>query len=194
MLALNHSGETCPAAIFYPNFVIIDVTGIHLVNISFCKCYQAGLPCPRREQLLRHRLFPATLKEPRAAFTFEFLNTFHLLTLQSKIAAYDFYRATEQKTDNVGVKDLPVSISLYLLLTPIELLMCRTITSVFLTSYESIATSCLPNDQGVVTIQRASGQHSQGNVPLTVQRALILVSICRMIGLALSRNAGKPTL
>ncbi|KAF9492480.1 hypothetical protein BDN71DRAFT_1591590 [Pleurotus eryngii] len=42
-----------------------------------------------------------------AAFTLDVLETFHLLTLQSKVAAYDFYRTLEHKTDNAGVKDLP---------------------------------------------------------------------------------------
>ena len=36
------------------------------------------------------------------------LNHFHLLTLQSKIAAYDFYLALERQTDNTGTTKLQV--------------------------------------------------------------------------------------
>lgn len=75
------------------------------------------MPGHRREQLLRHRLFPATLKVPQAAFTFDVLDTFHTLTLQSKIAAYDFYWALERKTDGSGVHNLPVRTSSF---TPIR--------------------------------------------------------------------------
>ncbi len=41
-------------------------------------------------------------------FTFAVLNHFHLLTLQSKIAAYDFYLALERQTDNSGGTKLQV--------------------------------------------------------------------------------------
>lgn len=96
MVPLNHGGHPCPGAVeTIQDFVVIDVSGIHILNLSVCKCYQMGLLTTLRNQLLRHRLFPATLKLPQAAFTFNLLNTFHLLTLQSKIAVFDFYRATE---------------------------------------------------------------------------------------------------
>ncbi len=109
---LGHDGSACPGAPeIVEGFTVIDVSGIHIVDMSFCHCYQPGMPGHRREQLLRHRLFPATLKVPQAAFTFDVLDTFHTLTLQSKIAAYDFYRALERKTDNTGVQNLPVSMS-----------------------------------------------------------------------------------
>ncbi|KAF4606853.1 hypothetical protein EYR38_000908 [Pleurotus pulmonarius] len=88
-------------------FTVIDVSGIHIVDMGFCRCYQPGMPGHRREQLLRHGLFPATLKVPQAAFTFDVLDTFHKLTLQSKIAAYDFYRSLERKTDSADIQDLP---------------------------------------------------------------------------------------
>ncbi|KAF9496955.1 hypothetical protein BDN71DRAFT_1588551 [Pleurotus eryngii] len=105
---LGHNGARCPnASDIVKDFVVVDLSGIHLTNIGFCGCYQQGMPHHRRDQLLRHRLFPATLKVPQAAFTLDVLETFHLLTLQSKVAAYDFYRTLEHKTDNAGVKDLP---------------------------------------------------------------------------------------
>lgn len=109
-VTLGHDGGPCPGSPdVAANFVIIDVSGIHRVDVAFCGCRRIGISTHRRDLLLRHRLFPATLKVPQAAFTFDVLNTFHVLNLQSKISAYDFYRGLEHKTDNAGIEDLPVS-------------------------------------------------------------------------------------
>ncbi|KAF9490853.1 hypothetical protein BDN71DRAFT_1510941 [Pleurotus eryngii] len=108
VLWLGHNGAQCPNTTdTVKDFVVIDVSGIHLKTVAFCGCYKKGMPHHRRDQLLHHKLFPTTLKVPQAAFTFDVLESFHLLTLQSKIAAYDFYCALEHKTDNAGVKNLP---------------------------------------------------------------------------------------
>ncbi|KAF9488598.1 hypothetical protein BDN71DRAFT_1403060 [Pleurotus eryngii] len=108
VVLLNHSSNPCPGAVeTIWDFIVINVSGIHILNLSIYKCYQMGLPTTLCNQLLRHQLFPATLKLPQATFTFNLLNMFYLLTLQSKIAVFDFYHATEQQTDNVGVKKLP---------------------------------------------------------------------------------------
>ena len=48
------------------------------------------------------------MSRPQTAFTFEMLDTFHLLTLQSKISAYDYYSSLENKTNNVS-KSVKVS-------------------------------------------------------------------------------------
>ncbi|KAF4564770.1 hypothetical protein EYR36_002709 [Pleurotus pulmonarius] len=80
--------------------------GIHLVDIVFCHCFLGSLST-RREQLLHGRLLLASFKVPQAAFTFELLETFHGLTLQSKISAYDFYRSVKHKSDNTGMEPMP---------------------------------------------------------------------------------------
>ncbi|GBE89394.1 hypothetical protein SCP_1600550 [Sparassis crispa] len=41
---------------------------------------------------------------PRTAFTFDYLNTFHLLTLQGKLNLYDYYKAILRKMDNTGLE------------------------------------------------------------------------------------------
>ncbi|GBE87436.1 hypothetical protein SCP_1101120 [Sparassis crispa] len=43
-------------------------------------------------------------EHPCTAFTFDYLNTFHLLTLQGKINLYDYYKAILWKTDNVALQ------------------------------------------------------------------------------------------
>ncbi|KAF4568149.1 hypothetical protein EYR36_010158 [Pleurotus pulmonarius] len=45
--------------------------------------------------------------KPQTAFTFDVLNTFHLLTLQGKLSAYDFYLSIDHKTNNAGNLELP---------------------------------------------------------------------------------------
>ena len=104
---LGHGGNPCPMPFREdPNFTLVDVSGVHRVNIIFCGC--PAHPHPRI-QLLRHSWFPASIEHPETAFTFELLNFFHLLTLQGKISAYDFYTAVHGLRDNAGLAHLPVS-------------------------------------------------------------------------------------
>ncbi|KAG6808746.1 hypothetical protein H0H92_003017, partial [Tricholoma furcatifolium] len=64
------------------DFMIIDVTGIHPVGIDFCAC--GGSNQSHMVQLLRSRLFPATVSNPKTAATFQALKTFELLSYESK--------------------------------------------------------------------------------------------------------------
>jgi len=82
--------------------MVFDVSGAHLVNINYCGCWPDD-PMDRRTQHLRHRWFPATLIRPQTVFTFDFLDTFHELTLQSKGNLYDFYLTILRKTDNANI-------------------------------------------------------------------------------------------
>ncbi|KAF9491484.1 hypothetical protein BDN71DRAFT_1351321, partial [Pleurotus eryngii] len=84
-------------------FIIVDVLGIHLINIVFCHCFMASLSI-YREQLLHRHLLPASFKVLQAAFMFELLETFHGLTLQFKISVHNFYCSVEHKTDNTGME------------------------------------------------------------------------------------------
>jgi hypothetical protein len=65
-------------------------------------------------QLFRQRWLPATWNAPRTVFTFEFLNTFHLLNLQSKCNLYDYYHATLRQTNNADLQHQPVCPVLFL--------------------------------------------------------------------------------
>lgn len=92
------------------SFTVVHLTGIHSIHLCYCGC--RGAP-ERRIQLLRLGWFPASLKSPETAFTFDLLNTFHILNLQSKIALFDFWNAIRHKTDNVGTKDIKVILLLH---------------------------------------------------------------------------------
>jgi hypothetical protein len=88
--------------------VIVDNNGIHTIDVHFCGCYQSPGGSHRRVQLLRSGLLPSTHARPVTAFTFNVLESFHLLTLQSKISAYDFYYSIARRTDNTGTLGVKV--------------------------------------------------------------------------------------
>ncbi|KAL6303051.1 hypothetical protein BKA93DRAFT_818202 [Sparassis latifolia] len=48
-------------------------------------------------------MLPATSVDPKTAATFRLLETFHLISAQSKISGYEFYTALARRTDNTGV-------------------------------------------------------------------------------------------
>lgn len=60
-------------------------------------------------QLLRAGLFPVTSEHPQAAITFRTLELFELLSYESKVSAYEYYRTLSRLTDNTGMKTPPVS-------------------------------------------------------------------------------------
>ncbi|KAJ3493118.1 hypothetical protein NLJ89_g11089 [Agrocybe chaxingu] len=103
---LGHCGNTCPNPASDANllFHLIDVNGVHETKIQFCGCPGA---LERPYQLLTHRLFPATLRQPKTAFTFQTLKTFHILHLESKVAAYDFIGSLRRLTDNMFAHKTP---------------------------------------------------------------------------------------
>jgi hypothetical protein len=90
----------------HKDFVVVHTNGIHFVDVYFCGCSKA--PEPRR-QLLREGWWPATVIDPQTAVTFSVLGTFHPLSLQGKVSAYDFYRSLENATHGFGLQKPPVS-------------------------------------------------------------------------------------
>ncbi|KAH0828706.1 hypothetical protein J3R83DRAFT_3108 [Lanmaoa asiatica] len=82
------------------DFVVINTNGVHGVTLDFCGCEQAQT---HYKQLLRSRWFPVTTTEPRTAVTFAVLKAFHLLSLESKVSAYEYYNSIARLTDNTGV-------------------------------------------------------------------------------------------
>ncbi|KAF8879143.1 hypothetical protein BD779DRAFT_1612947 [Infundibulicybe gibba] len=99
-------GQPCTNPAIAPNssFVVIDIDAIHQISVGFCGCQLAH---PPHIQLLRSRLFPATTSEPKTAATFRVLELFHLLSLTSKISAYEYYQTIHRRTDNIGVNPPP---------------------------------------------------------------------------------------
>ncbi|KAI6151215.1 hypothetical protein BKA82DRAFT_3975358 [Pisolithus tinctorius] len=82
------------------DFVVVDVNGIHPVNVNFCGCEQR---VSHHQQLLRCGWYPATICNPRTACTRTVLDHFLRLTWSSKVSAYEYYRTLERLTDNTGI-------------------------------------------------------------------------------------------
>lgn len=89
-------GEDCPFPRSQQNFVVAHLNGIHTIVLSFCGCNDAPEPF---SQLLEARWWPSTPRDPKTAFTFSLMRTFHLLNLQGRLAPTDFYRSL-QKIEN----------------------------------------------------------------------------------------------
>ncbi|EIW84336.1 hypothetical protein CONPUDRAFT_120104 [Coniophora puteana RWD-64-598 SS2] len=92
-------GTRCmkPKAALKDDFVVVHVNGIHQVGVDYCDCESIT---GEMEQLLRARWFPATVDEPKTAATFEVLEQFHILSLESKSSSYEFYQSLARLTDN----------------------------------------------------------------------------------------------
>ncbi|KAJ8457732.1 hypothetical protein ONZ45_g18198 [Pleurotus djamor] len=103
VIQLGHDGGKCllPSPI-RRDFLVIDISGHHEVNLQFCGCSILE----EHIQLLRTCWYPATTSRPRTAFTFDYMSTFHFLTLQGKLSAYDFCLSIERKTDDTGTLDI----------------------------------------------------------------------------------------
>ena len=98
---LGHSGNRCSALPEPQKILVVDNSGQHIVQVCFCKCSKHGF-LENFHQLLRLRLYPASAHSPKTVSTFDFLDTYHKISLQGKLNLYDFYNTIMQKTDNFG--------------------------------------------------------------------------------------------
>ncbi|KAG2114064.1 hypothetical protein BD769DRAFT_1630016 [Suillus cothurnatus] len=102
-IQLGHQiGDTCcnPHRAFNDNFMIINMTVVHKVALDFCACETMQTHV---KQLLRERLFPATIIDPKTAATFGVLEQYHLLSFESKASTYEFYQGLAHLSDNTGI-------------------------------------------------------------------------------------------
>ncbi|KAJ3520759.1 hypothetical protein NMY22_g12606 [Coprinellus aureogranulatus] len=106
-LYLGHCGARCPNLSSTSSarpLVLVDTNGFHHVALHFCKC--DGAP-EEFIQLMRARLFPATVIQPSTAFSFDVLENFHNHTLTSKKSVYDYHDALTRLTNAAFPKDIP---------------------------------------------------------------------------------------
>jgi hypothetical protein len=100
VIRLGHHGRPCPVPCTLAKpFIVIDMNGVHQLRLEYCGCSRAQ---ENFRQILCHAWYPASSDQPKMAFTFDVLDTYHKLTLQGKLNLYDFYHAILQKTDNCG--------------------------------------------------------------------------------------------
>jgi CxC2 like cysteine cluster associated with KDZ transposases len=106
VIALEHNGGSCPnAQTEGVQFTVVETNGIHSTRIIFCQCLGSR---SRTKQLMSARLFPATMAQPTTAFSFRLLKEFHIHSLESKKAAYDYIGAIRRLTDNAFTPKVPV--------------------------------------------------------------------------------------
>ena len=107
-IQLGHAtGEPCslPTPAFGDSFTIIDINGIHDIGLDFCGCGRHGTMA---QQLLRFRLYPATVQNPITAATFRALHHFQLLSFESKCSVYEFYQTLVRESDNTSRRKVKV--------------------------------------------------------------------------------------
>jgi hypothetical protein len=86
--------------------VIVDVSRVHQLNISWCCCPSAP---DHATQLFEHRLFPASTSRPSTAFTFSVLEYFHVDAVECKTSASSFSTKLRRLTDFSSPQSVPVS-------------------------------------------------------------------------------------
>ncbi|KAF8805690.1 hypothetical protein BYT27DRAFT_7067644, partial [Phlegmacium glaucopus] len=104
-IQLGHPiGEKClnPERAVDNDFTVISAHGIQSITLNFCGCGKSSQD--HVIQLLRACLFPATIKYPKTAATFDCLETFEKLSYVSKISAFEFYHTSSRLTDDTGTK------------------------------------------------------------------------------------------
>ena len=67
---------------------IVDMSGVHYLPVVPCDCQ--GAP-DEYEQYLKCNLFPSSFQQICTAFTLEVLKDFHMLNLECKTSAYQYY-------------------------------------------------------------------------------------------------------
>lgn len=89
----------------------MDLSGFHHISVQWCDCDDAAdTVLSHWQQCMRHQWFPATSQCPQTVFTFQVLNHFHKLSLQSKANLYDFYATLEHITDGSHLVSFSVSV------------------------------------------------------------------------------------
>jgi hypothetical protein len=107
-IQLGHPiGEECPlrSPASGDAFIVIDSHGVHEVGLDFCGC---GIHGTMVQQLLRRRLYPATISNPTTAATFRALRHFQLLSFESKCSAHQYFQTLLRESDNTGLRPIKV--------------------------------------------------------------------------------------
>ncbi|KAJ7033844.1 hypothetical protein C8F04DRAFT_1183806 [Mycena alexandri] len=86
-------------------FTIVDNNRIDGTSVRICRCGSAGVD--RCQQLLDAHIFPCTLDGPCRGITFNCMKKFQLLSLESKITAYDYVGSLSRITDNSFTETVP---------------------------------------------------------------------------------------
>jgi CxC2 like cysteine cluster associated with KDZ transposases len=124
-LYLGHCGAPCPTVKGQGGdgqevqddarrcITVVDISGVHQLYIGWCQCNSApGVDV----QLLRSRLFPASISMPSTAFTFRLLDYFHIDSVECKTSALGFFSKLRRLTNNTSPDSVPVGQSIIFIL------------------------------------------------------------------------------
>jgi hypothetical protein len=89
--------------------MVVHTNGPHRLKIAYCRCRSHIKGNGNVEQLFRERWLPVTWRATRTVFSFDVLNHFHLINLQSKTNLYDYYQTLTRILDNAGLMPNTVS-------------------------------------------------------------------------------------
>ena len=87
------------------NMIVVDVTGVHLLPVKFCRCEGSA---PDDIQLLQNHLYPSTQRAVRTCFTFDVLDAFLLENVECKTTASAFFSRLQRQTDPIFPYKVPV--------------------------------------------------------------------------------------
>jgi CxC2 like cysteine cluster associated with KDZ transposases len=90
---------------------IVDKEGVFIHKVRWCSC---SAQLPKAQQLLQAGLYPASLKQPRTAFTIRVLKYFHLDLMECRTSAFNFYSKLRRMTNELHPDSVPVSSVCYL--------------------------------------------------------------------------------
>jgi len=102
---------------------IVHTNGVYKRRIQWCKCPNAAI---HYVQLLRMRLYPATVQRPQTSFTFDVLDHFYIDSMECKTSANNFYSKLRRLTSNAFPHTVPVAHGIELRCNKTLTLLCRT--------------------------------------------------------------------
>jgi len=111
ILHIGHGGGVCPAVEDWDDgdddqLVIVDKSGVHQHQVWWCACKDH----PERHIMqFKMGLFPASIEQPRSAFTFQCLDYFHLDSMECRMAANNFFNKLRWLTN----KTFPDSVNVH---------------------------------------------------------------------------------
>ena len=113
VLHLGHGGLSCPANGWMAkrgycgtDITVVDVDGVYIHKVVWCGCANAP---ERWQQLLRMRLYPASIQLPQTAFTFRLLQYFNIDTLECGTSSASFMTKLKRLTNLYDPLSVPVS-------------------------------------------------------------------------------------
>lgn len=100
---LGHEGRSCSLG-QVKDFVLVDITGVHNINVRFCKHRNSG---GHARQLLCAKIFPASEELPATGFTFSLLKQYSLLSAIAKVTADGYYNVLITQTNPCFPETVP---------------------------------------------------------------------------------------